>query len=113
MKKSALVSLLLCVFTVACSSTPKIAHTNDKKPLISDHYLMLSLLDRPITTDQQLMVAFAQQQDQLQQGLNPVFVRPVYLIGAEIETKQTDKYTSYYSQLIAQDINAKRISGPE
>lgn len=106
-------SMLLGLLTVGCSNTPHIAQTTEKKPLMSDHHLMLSLLDRPITPDQQLMLAFQQQQEKQQQGLNPVFVRPIYLIGDDIDVRQSNKYISYYSNLIAQDINSKRINGPE
>ena len=50
-------AILIITLLSACSSTQQTIV--EKKPLVSDHYLMLSLLNRPMTQDQQMMLAFA------------------------------------------------------
>ncbi len=95
----------LLLTTFACSSTKTVKV--EKKPLISDHYLMMSLLNRPMTGDQKLMLAFAQQQDEYQQEAMPIFVNAVMITGE----KSTRRNQNIYTDLIAKDINAIRISG--
>ena len=82
------ISLLCCLFLFACSSTEQVSNnyfmehdyyrgfvsenyshtkfttTNKntiRKTLHSDHQLMMSLLNRPITADQAMMLAFEQE----------------------------------------------------
>ncbi len=95
----------LLLTTFACSSTKTVKI--EKKPLVSDHYLMMSLLNRPMTGDQKLMLAFAQQQDEYQQEAMPIFVNAVMITGE----KSTRRNQNIYTDLIAKDINAIRISG--
>ena len=59
-----LLTVLIVTLLSACNSTPTIVM--EKKPLVSDHYLMLSLLNREMTQDQQMMLAFAEQRDNYQ-----------------------------------------------
>ena len=60
MKKILTLLVVLSAFLLtACSTTPKVEIV--KKPLIADHHLMMSLLNRPVTEDQKMMLAFAQQ----------------------------------------------------
>ena len=104
-------TLLIAVFIVtllsACTSTPKVAVK--KKPLISDHYLMLSLLNRTMTQDQQMMLAFAEQREQYQ---FPYFVNAVEVKGPKSEEYPIKRAKHNYSNLIAQDFNSVQISGP-
>jgi len=109
MKKLPLILVVtLVTFLSACSSTSKIAV--EKKPLTSDHQLMLSLLNRPMTQDQQMMLAFAEQRENYQ---NPYFVNAVEIRGAKEEQSSRNRTTTPYSNLIAQDFNSVRISGPK
>ncbi|WP_206484084.1 hypothetical protein [Thalassotalea sp. G2M2-11] len=101
---------LLLLTNLACSSTKSEKIT--KKPLVSDHHLMMSLLNRPMTGDQKLMLAFTQQQQDYQQDLAPVFVNAVYIRGDKNTDEQITSHQGIYSALIAKDINAIRVSGP-
>ena len=92
----------------ACSSTSKVAI--EKKPLMSDHYLMLSLLKRPVTQDQQMMLAFAEQRNDFQ---NLYFVDAIEIKGQKSEEESVSRASHSYSNLIAQDFNSVRISGPK
>ncbi len=110
MKHLNLILTTLLLFTnLACSSTQTVQI--DKKPLLSDHHLMMSLLNRPVTGDQQLMLAFARQQDSYQQELMPVFVNAVYLRGEKSPNEKVMRNQGIYSTLIAEDINAIQIQG--
>jgi hypothetical protein len=82
--------------------------TTQKRPLVSDHQLMLSILGRPITSDKQMMLAFANQNRQS----STLFVNPVTIAGPEQPLQNIDNVSNQYSQLIAQDVNAVSISGP-
>jgi len=106
-------ALLILFSTIACSST-KIVKVEkfEKTPLISDHYLMMSLLNRPMTADQKLMLAFAKHQDDYLQEIAPVFVHAIMIKGDKEEQAIPQKNSSAYSTLIANDINAIRVSGP-
>ncbi len=100
-------AILLCT---ACSSTEPQVRYIDKKPLVSDHELMMSLLDRPITTDQRIMLAFANYQTEMQHTLDTTtFVRPISITGST----SSNGIPNYYQTLIANDINAAAIRGPE
>ena len=95
----------------ACSSTSNIAV--EKKPLTSDHYLLLSLINRPVTEDQQMMLAFTQQSDSIQ---NPYFVNTIEIkgaTGADSHENSSSSTLYNYSSLISQDFNSVRISGPK
>lgn len=82
--------------------------TPHKRPLISDHHLMLSILGRPITSDQQMMLAFTAQNSQS----STLFVNSIKITGPEHQLQKMDNISNQYSQLIAQDTNAVNISGP-
>lgn len=114
MKKLTIVMLFSLLFTsIGCSSTRTVKYQEiEKKPLISDHYLMMSLLNRPVTEDQKLMLAFARVQDEYQQQLSPVFVNAVMIKGEKSEQTPSKRNTYLYSDLIAKDVNAIRMSGP-
>lgn len=102
------IALTLLALLSACSTTPKVAL--EKKPLISDHQLMLSLLNRPMTQDQQMMLAFATQREHEQ---NSYFVHSIAIKGEKSSDKSANRATHTYSNLIAQDFNSVRISGPK
>lgn len=114
MKKLTYLTLFFVLLTsIGCSSTKTVKYKHlEKKPLMSDHYLMMSLLNRPVTEDQKLMLAFARVQDEYQQQLTPVFVNAVMITGDKAEQSSHQRPTSIYSSLIAEDINAIRMSGP-
>lgn len=114
MKKLTIVILFSLLFSsIGCSSTRTVKYQEmEKKPLISDHYLMMSLLNRPVTEDQKLMLAFAKVQHDYQQQLSPIFVNAVMIKGEKTEQSPHERPTSFYSNLIAKDINAIRMSGP-
>ena len=105
-----LIAILIITLLSACNSTPKVVIV--KKPLISDHYLMLSLLNREITQDHQMMLAFAAHRASYQ---SPYFVNAVDIKGPknnEFNGEYKTRPTHRYSKLIAQDFNSVQISGP-
>ena len=104
---SLLFALIFMTLLSGCTTTPEVVA--DKKPLTSDHTLMMSLLNRPITQDQQMMLAFAEQRRQFQ---TPYFVNAVEIKGEKSSDIQA-KAPHIYSRLIAQDFNSVRISGPK
>lgn len=113
MKLINIIVLIILVICSACSSTKTVKI--EKKPLISDHYLMMSLLNRPMTGDQKLMLAFAKQQEQYFDNSSPIFVNAVMIKGDKNEQPSQSTHSNnngIYSSLIAQDINAIRVSGP-
>jgi len=101
------IAIFIVTLLTACSSTQKVAI--NKKALISDHYLMLSLLNRAMTQDQQMMLAFAKQR-QLHQSA--YFVNAVAIKGPKQLNSATKRLQHSYSKLIAQDFNSVQISGP-
>ena len=111
-----LTTLILITFlltSIGCSSTKTVnIEKIEKRALISDHYLMMSLLNRPVTEDQKLMLAFARVQDEYRQELSPVFVNAVMIKGEKSEHGTNKRSSSIYSSLIAKDINAISMSGP-
>lgn len=116
MKKTPLlIAILMITFLSACNTTPK--QVVEKRPLISDHYLMLSLLNREMTQDHQMMLAFTEQRENYQ---SIYFVNAVEIRGPKSEEYNAgfnDDYstirpTNSYSKLIAQDFNSVQISGP-
>ncbi|MEW6991055.1 hypothetical protein AADZ91_10235 [Colwelliaceae bacterium 6441] len=110
------ITLLLFTFlltAVGCSSTKTVnIQKIEKRALISDHYLMMSLLNRPMTEDQKLMLAFAKTQDEYHQQLSPVFVNTVMIKGDKTADDIPSRTNNIYSSLIAKDINSIRMSGP-
>ncbi len=101
--------VLLMIFTLlltACNSTPK-KEKLAKRPLISDHYLLMSLLNRPITADQQMMLAFAAQREV---NYSTVFVNAVAIKGPKYVDHTTPQ--SVYSALISNDKNSIALQGP-
>jgi hypothetical protein len=114
MKILTIVTLIfLLLASIGCSSTRTVQYQEiEKRPLISDHYLMMSLLNRPVTEDQKLMLAFARVQDEYQQQLSPIFVNTVMIQGEKSEQSSNKRSNSVYKNLIAKDVNAIRMSGP-
>ena len=97
---------ILGVFLSACNSTPKPMKLV-KKPLVSDHYLLMSLMNRPVTADQQLMLAFQQQRESY---YGDVFVNAVSLKGPKLRDNSAP--INRFEFLINNDINAIDIQGP-
>jgi hypothetical protein len=135
-KKS--ISLLLCLTLFACSSTEQVSHHdlsgNDltqnyagysfphsqftpinnggiKKPLGSDHQLMMSLLNRPMTEDQAMMLAFAQERARYTHTFTNYANSGVVIKGAKVEDEISNRMGHVYAQLISKDINSVLISG--
>jgi hypothetical protein len=103
--------LLVILFTfllTACSSKPEIEIV--KKPLISDHHLMMSLLNRPVTEDQKMMLAFAQQRESYS---NDMFVNTVSIRGPKESDADTNRVQHVYAALIERDINSVGIIAAE
>lgn len=111
MKSFIVLIIALLLLTTGCSSTPTAQIEVDKKPLISDSHLLLSLLNRPTTPDQQLMLAFAKQQDSFVQQA-PAFVHAVMIVGEKSEDSVPSFHQSNYYPLIAKDERSIRIGGP-
>ena len=108
---SLLIAILVITLLSACSSTATVAV--EKKALISDHYLMMGLLHRPMTQDQKMMLAFAEQRESYQTSY---FVNAVSIKGPKNDEQVTEMITrpqNSYSRLIAQDFNSVQISGPD
>jgi starvation-inducible outer membrane lipoprotein len=105
-------TLFVIIFTLlltACSSTPKEVKLV-KKTLLSDHHLMMSLLNRPVTEDQKMMLAFAQQRESYS---NEIFVNTVSIKGPKTHAKSTNRAEHVYAALIARDINSVSIVAAE
>ncbi|TWX55757.1 hypothetical protein [Colwellia hornerae] len=103
-----LLIVLSALLLTACSSTPQVAI--EKKPLLSDHHLMMSLLHRPVTEDQQMMLAFAQQRERYS---NDIFINTVSIKGPKINDNNNQRTTHVYAALIARDVNAISIIAAE
>jgi len=130
------ICLLFCLSLFACSSTEQVnnnyfidngysqgfvrenfSHTqftpiNEntiKKTMNSDHQLMMSLLNRPMTTDQAMMLAF--EQDRAHYN-NPFSNYAVEIKGDKGSDKSNSRAENAYTKLILQDINAVNISAP-
>lgn len=131
------ISLLFCLSLFACSSTEQISENyfsdngyaqgfvsknfsrnqftpmNEntiKKSLPSDHQLMMSLLNRPITADQAMMLAFAQ--ERVSYG-NTYTNYGVQIRGDKSSDDPNNITEHAYAGLISQDINAVSISAPK
>ena len=92
----------------ACSSTPQVKL--EKKPLISEHHLMLSLLNRPVTEDQKMMLAFAQQRKRYSHAM---FVNAVSIKGPKVNDENASRTLHVYAALIARDVNSVSIVAAE
>jgi uncharacterized protein YcfL len=103
-----LLVILSSFLLTACSTTPKIEIV--KKPLISDHHLMMSLLNRPVTEDQKMMLAFAQQRERYS---NDIFVNTVSIKGPKDSDIDTRRVQHVYAALIERDVNSVRIMAAE
>ena len=90
-----------------------------KKSLPSDYHLMMSLLNRPITADQQMMLAFAQQREQQnkilasyrQHASSQPFIEQVTIRGSKHDDPNNSRVLNKFSHLIAQDPHAIKIAG--
>jgi len=128
--------ILSCLFLFACSTTEQINnddfsdnrysqgyigdnfyHTQFtsisdnkiKKTMSSDHQLMMSILNRPVTADQAMMLAFRQERA----SYNHYFSNYAVKIKGDKSSDTTSARTeNAYTQLILQDINAIDISAP-
>lgn len=103
-----LMMALFVLLLTACSSTPVVKI--EKKPLVSDHHLMMSLLQRPITQDQQMMLAFAEQR---QRYSNEIFVNSVSIKGPKSSDANASRTQHVYAALIANDVNSVSIVAAE
>jgi len=103
-----LLVILFSLLLTGCSATPKVETV--KKPLISDHHLMMSLLNRPVTEDQRMMLAFAQQRERY---TNDIFVNTVSIKGPKDSDVDTSRTQHVYAALIERDANSVRIIAAE
>lgn len=137
-KKS--VSLLLCLTLFACSSTEQVRNNelpessygqgyvdtnfphsqftpiskmSIKKPSNSDHQLMMSLLNRPMTADQAMMLAFAQERASYANTFANYTNNGVIIKGDKDSENPSNRTKHAYAQYIAQDINSVLISAPQ
>jgi len=110
--------ILLAFFVTACSSTENYADRSiyhnkfsiEKKSFSSDKELLFSLLNRPMPADQQLMLNFAQaQEDSANQYPQVSYVS---IRGGRSEDKPNEKQVYAYSNLIYQDKNSVMIGAP-
>ena len=134
-----LFSFVCLTSLTACSSTQPTANTsayNDnfshtqfkatsgetiKKSLDSDHQLMMALLNRPMTDDQKMMLAFAKEREQQAQALGNEYAAYISIKGEKdassdpsfdsVSDRSFNRPTSIYSELISNDINAVEIMG--
>jgi hypothetical protein len=101
-----LLTIILTFTLMACNSTPKKVKLV-KKPLISDHYLLMSLINRPVTADQQMMLAFAKERE-IYYG--SAFVNAVSIKGPKYIDNSSPQ--NIYSALINNDQNSIALQGP-
>lgn len=120
--------LFITIFLISCSNSAHLSQEKEmnyrqstfdrtvfkpvnehtiKKSFSSDHQLMMSLLSRPMTADQSMMLAFTHQsQSQSSTTVNFVSIR-----GNKKQESPHYNQVNVYSALIAQDINSVSISG--
>lgn len=133
-------SLLFCLTLAACSSTQEtsnnqltsngysqgyigtnyshtqftpISKSSIKKPLNSDHQLMMSLLNRPMTADQAMMLAFAQERASYANTFANNVQNGIFIKGSKASDTTTHRAQHVYAQQISQDINGVSISAPK
>jgi len=99
-------AITIAISLTGCNATPK-AEKLVKKTLVSDHYLLMSLLNRPIPADQQMMLAFAKQRE-VEYGA--IFVNAVSIKGPKFIDNSNSLNT--YSSLISNDVNSIGLQGP-
>lgn len=104
--KNVVIAVILGLLITACNSTPK-EMKFVKKVAVSDHYLLMSLINRPITADQQMMLAFAKQRET---HYSDMFVNAVSIKGPKFIDNSEPQ--NIYSALIDNDNNAVSIQGP-
>ena len=112
MKSFFLSMLTLVSLITGCKSTNN-DHTNwNKRPLHTDHDLMMTLLDRPTPLDQQMMLAFINHKErQMKERMG--FVNQVRILGQKQDIELVNFHQANYYPLIARDQNAIRVSGPK
>ncbi len=129
------ISILFCLSLCACSSTGKInnnyfsdtgyargfisenfhtlftAANKDtiKKPLSSDYQLMMSLLNRSMTGDQEMMMDFAQKRANYGDSFSNYTVE---IKGDKSSDTSSFRTKSVYAKLISQDMHAVRVGAP-
>ncbi len=96
----------------ACSSTVDTPVAIEKKPLISDQQLLLSLLNRPLPQDQLMMMQFAQQREQQTNLFAKATVSYINIRGDKTSDQRPIAPT-IYSQLIYKDANAIMVGAPQ
>lgn len=99
------ITCIIALFITACNTTPKTAKLT-KKPLVSDHHLLMSLINRPVTADQQIMLAFEKQRES---NYNDIFVNAVSIKGPKLIDNSEPLY--FYNHIINNDVNAVSIQG--
>jgi len=113
-------TISFAVLVTACASTDEqtynLVNQNDsKRALTNDYALKLSLLNRDIPKDQQMMLAFTRTY-QNENNVNNYYNAPSFvpILGPSSTDKKTDetidiqKVSSYFMN----DINSIRIQGP-
>ena len=106
-----ILTLMTIIFTLlltACSSTNNVKI--ERKILTSDHHLMMSLLNRPVTEDQKMMLAFAQERESYR---NEMFVNAVSIKGPKFTDNNNNRVQHIYAALIERDINSVIIIAAE
>ncbi|PCI62608.1 MAG: hypothetical protein COB35_02985 [Gammaproteobacteria bacterium] len=110
----------LILLVSACSSTANMGNNStssnsnqfgiEKKSFSSDHQLLLSLLNRPIPEDQQMMLRFAS----IQYGSENSYPEVSYIsIRGDRSTDNTNNPIVFaYSDLIYKDQNSIAIGAP-
>ena len=132
------ISLLLCLSLFACSTTKQVNQStfsdngyakenvsdhyfysqfhpsnenSIKKPLPSDHLLMMSLLNRALPTDQVMMLAFEQQKNDYYGEFYPNYA--IQIKGDKHSDYSDNETVHAYAKQISLDINAVRINAPK
>lgn len=94
----AVLVIFFIVALSACSSTDTVRI--DKKPLVSDHQLFVSLLKRPTTADQVMMMQFAAQRtSDYQNSFNEQTPWVDYVMIKGERTKQANESNISYSTI--------------
>lgn len=97
--------LITVIITSACTTTDEITYSEFKRPLTNDYALALSLLNRPIPQDQQIMLAFVEQQTQQYGNFHYVSI-----IGDKSNSPAPKKTSPLYT-LTYNDTNATSLIG--
>lgn len=121
-------AFLMALILAGCAST-KVDHysliekSENKRPLISDYHLKMSLVDRPVPKDQLMMLAFAEQRVSYQHLSNEVHA-PDRLVNVSYVSIKGDKKTHNHDDdsyeifrttdpLIYKDRNSISLLGPQ